>query len=216
MGFFDKKDCALCGGKAGRFINYKLVNGEYMCADCRNRMSDHTEDISDMTLEEVKEQIRLKEENDARYQNEFEATRVFELDGNHKLMAVDDNRAEFVLLEEKNPTIFSFDQIMDFKVDLHTKVMSQEEQKKNAGLNGLMSFFKSEEYLSRYPELPNCPAGCKIVGMYFRIRLGENPFRAGKLEIKMLQGWSGYKTEVENAYRCADEIYRCIQEYKEG
>ncbi len=216
MGFFDKKDCALCGGKAGRFINYKLTGGEYMCTDCAERMSKYVDKISDMSLEEVQEHIRLKEENDERYRNEFEATRIFDTDGRHPLMAVDDNTGEFVILKEKNPTIFSFDQITNFMVDLNTKLMTEEERKKVSNLNSIIDFFLSDDFGSRYPDLPRCTPGFKVTGMYFNIRFGPNPFRVSTVKMDMLPNWSNSKSEIEKGYRCADEIYQCIKEYKEN
>ena len=31
MGLFEKKECALCGGKAGLITRYKIAGGEYIC-----------------------------------------------------------------------------------------------------------------------------------------------------------------------------------------
>ena len=216
MGLFEKKECALCGGKAGLITRYKISGGDYICGDCRNRMSSHTERIGEMTLEEVEEQIRVKEENDERFNNGFEITRQFDFDSRHPIMAVDDKHGEFAILKDTKPDIFSFDHVTSYNVDLHTAALSEEERKKKSGLTGILDYLLSDDFCSRYPDMPRCPQGCKVTGMYFQINFGPNPFNADDIRIDMLPGWSTAETEVDKAYRCANEMYQCFKEYKTG
>ena len=216
MGLFEKKECALCGGKAGLITRYKITDGRYICGDCRSKMSPNTDGISDMTLEDVEEQIHIKEVNDERFNNNFTITRQFDFDSRHPMMAVNDNQGEFAILKDAKPDIFSFDHVISYDVDLHTKALSEEERKKDSGIWGILNYILSDDFRSRYPDMPRCPQGCKVTGMYFQINFGNNPFNADKIRIDMLPGWSTAETEVEKAYRCANEMYQCFKEYKSG
>lgn len=216
MGLFEKKECALCGGKAGLITRYKISGGDYICGTCRGRMSSNTNGIDNMTLEEVEEQIRLKEENDERFSNEFEITRQFDFDSRHHMMAVNDNTGEFAILKDSNPDIFSFDNVISYNVDLNTSLLSEEERKKDPGILGVLNYILSDEFCNRYPDLPRCPQGRKVTGMYFQINFGDNPFNADHIRIDMLPGWSTMQTEVDKAYRCANDMYQCFKEYKSG
>ena len=179
-------------------------------------MSSNTDGIGSMTLEEVEEQIRIKEENDERFQNEFETTRQFDFDSRHPIMAVDDDHGEFAMLKDANPDIFSFDQVISYNVDLNTSLLSEEERKKDSGLWGVLDYLLSDDFGSRFPDMPRCPQGHKVTGMYFEVNFGDNPFNADQIRIDMLPGWSTAESEVDKAYRCANEMYQCFKEYKNG
>ncbi len=215
MGLFDKKVCELCGAKAGLISRTKIQDGDYICGDCRKKMSSLTTGFSEMSLDDVKEQIRLKEENDRRYQTDFVNSRQFDIDARHPVMAVDDEHGEFVILTDKNPDIFSFDDIASYNVDLKTQYLSEEERKKNTGLSGLLDYLLSDDFGSRFPDLPSVSRNYKITGMYFQINFKANPFHAEKVRIDMLPSWSNSEVEIEKAYICSNDIYQCIKEYKE-
>ncbi len=216
MGLFSRKECVLCGGKAGLLTRYSLSGGEFICGDCRNRMSSNVDSIGSLTLEGVKVQIRLKEENNARYRSEFVTSRRIDVDSSHPIMAVDDTHGWFALLTDKDPDIFSFDQITSCNVDLKTSALSEEERKNDSGLMYILSFLQSDDFCSRYPKMPRCPMGCKVTGMRFEISFGPNPFNAKKVSLDMLPSWTLNKTEIEKAYMCANDLCQCISEYKSG
>lgn len=214
MGLFEKKECALCGGKAGLITRYKISGGDYICGECRGRMSSNTDDIGNMTIEDVQEQIRLKEENDERFGNGFTITRQFDFDPRHPMMAVNDNTGEFAILTDARPDIFSFDNVVSYDVDLNTAMLSEEERKNDSSIWGILNYILSDDFCSRYPDMPRCPQGRKVTGMYFQINFGDNPFNARKIRIDMLPGWSTAETEVDKAYRCANDMYQCFKEFK--
>ncbi|MBR6469570.1 MAG: DUF4428 domain-containing protein [Lachnospiraceae bacterium] len=216
MGLFEKKECELCGGKAGLITRYKISDGGYICGDCRGKMSSHTDGIGNMTVADVEEQIRLKEENDERFNNSFTITRQFDFDSRHPIIAVDDNNGEFALLTDARPDIFSFDHVISYDIDLSTSALSEEERQQDSSIWGIMNILLSDNFRSQYPNVPRCPQGCKVTGMYFEINFGSNPFNANNIRIDMLPGWSTAETEVEKAYRCANEIYQCFKDYKSG
>ncbi|MBQ7564861.1 MAG: DUF4428 domain-containing protein [Lachnospiraceae bacterium] len=214
MGLFQRKECVLCGGKVGLLIRYKLVNGDYICGDCREKMPNYTKGIEDFTVDEVKDLISLKEENDRRFENEFVTSRRFDFDNKHPMMAVDDEHGEFAILKDKKPDIFKFDEILNFYVDLHTKLLSTEETKKTSAFMDVVKYMTSKDFGSRYPDLPRCGLGYKITGMYFQINLGKNPYHAEEIRLDMLPNWSNSTDQLEKAYRCANDMYQCIKEYK--
>ncbi len=214
MGLFEKKECELCGNKAGLLTRSKIQGGGYICGDCAARLSPNLKKISQLSLDEVKEQIELKEENDRRFNEEFNMTRVLMIDDRHRIMGVDEGSCEFAILTDKNPDIFRFDQILNFNVDLSTKPLSEEEKKKTQGWAGLLDMLLSDDFGSRYPGLPRCPKNCKIVGMYFEIYLGDNDFHAESMRIDLLPNWSCSETEIDKAYACAYEMSECIKEMK--
>lgn len=222
MGLFEKKSCALCGGKAGLLSRTAISGGAYICGDCRKKFSDHTASVGSLTLDEVREQIMLKEENDRRYNSEFTVTRRFDLDSRHTLMLVDDNHGWFVVPKNNNTDIFTFDQIADYKVELSTKALTDEEKEQlnnrnyGSGVIGFLNLLFSDDFRTKYPDLPHCSRERKVTGMYFQITFGVNPFRADRIRIDMLPGWSDSQSDVENAYFCANNIYQCIKEYKSG
>ena len=146
MGLFEKKECALCGGKAGLLTRHKIQGGAYICGDCRAKMSPNTSGISDLSLDDVKEQIARKEENDRRFNEEFNMTRVVMIDNKHQIMGVDEAAGEFAILTDNKPDIFRFDQILSFNTDLSTSTMSEEEKKKKEGWAGLLDFLLSDDF----------------------------------------------------------------------
>ena len=220
MGLFDKKECALCGGKAGLLSRWEIMGGSYICGDCRGKFSEHTANIGSLSLEDVREQISIKEENDRRYREEFNTTDRIEFDSRHTMMLVDDDHGWFVIPKNNNTDIFTFDQIVSYYVDLRTKYLTEEERKQmherngGSGVWGILNLLLSDDFISRYPDLPHCPRDRKITGMYFEIKFGTNPFHAEKMRIDVLPGWSNNKTEVEKAYRCANEMYQCIKNHQ--
>lgn len=217
MGLFQKQECVLCGGKAGLLTRHKLADGSFICGDCRTRLPEHTDDIGELTLDDVNELINIKEENDRRYESEFTVTRQFDYDGRHPVMAVDDNTGEFAILSDSRPDIYSFDQITGYNVDLNTRLLTEEERKRNpTGLIGVLDFFLSEDFGTRFPGLPNCPRGHKVTGMYLEIDLAPNPLHAKRLRIDMMPGWGSNDNDIEKGYLCANSIYQCIREYKSG
>ncbi len=216
MGLFSSKECVLCGGKAGILTRFCLSDGAYICGNCRDRMSANIESVGSLDLSGVKEQIRLKEENDVRYRNEFSASRRIDLDSYHPIMEVDDRHGWFALLKDKAPDIFSFDQITVWNVDLHTEALSEEEKKDSSFLMDVLDLLVSEDFSSRYPGMPRCPSGCKVTGMYFEINFGPNPFGAKQIRLDLMPGWDCESGDIEKAYMCAASLDQVIREYKYG
>ena len=62
MGLFDKKYCDICGEKIGLLGNRKLENGN-LCKNCAKKLSPWFSDRRSSTVEEIKQQLAYREEN---------------------------------------------------------------------------------------------------------------------------------------------------------
>ena len=68
MGFFkklfEKKECSICGGEIGLLGNRKLEDGN-CCKNCAGKLSPWFDDRRHSTIEQIKEQLAYREENQA-------------------------------------------------------------------------------------------------------------------------------------------------------
>ena len=107
MGLFEKKFCDVCGEKIGILGNRKLQDGN-LCKDCAKKLSPWFDDRRHSTLEEIKSQLEMREEN-RRMVNSFRPSRVVRSD-RHNLY-IDEMQQMFAvsvnLDKEDNPDIIS-------------------------------------------------------------------------------------------------------------
>lgn len=75
MGLFDKKQCAICGEDIGLFGNRKLADGN-MCSKCAAKLSPFFYERKASTIEQIREQLAYREENQAKLAG-FTPTKVF-------------------------------------------------------------------------------------------------------------------------------------------
>ena len=68
MGFFkkifEKKECSICGGEIGLLGNRKLEDGN-CCKDCAKKLSPWFDERRHSTVEQIKQQLAYREENQA-------------------------------------------------------------------------------------------------------------------------------------------------------
>ena len=74
MGLFDKKYCDVCGEKIGLLGNRKLEDGN-LCKSCASKLSPWFSERRKSTVEEIKEQLAYREENQEKVAA-FHATRT--------------------------------------------------------------------------------------------------------------------------------------------
>ena len=107
MGLFEKKFCDVCGEKIGILGNRKLQDGN-LCKDCAKKLSPWFDDRRHSTLEEIKSQLQMREEN-RRMVNSFRPSRVVRSD-RHNLY-IDEVQQMFAVCvnldKEDNPDIIS-------------------------------------------------------------------------------------------------------------
>lgn len=105
--FLKKKFCDVCGEKIGILGNRKLQDGN-LCKDCAKKLSPWFDDRRHSTLEEIKSQLEMREEN-RRMVNSFRPSRVVRSD-RHNLY-IDEMQQMFAvsvnLDKEDNPDIIS-------------------------------------------------------------------------------------------------------------
>ncbi len=126
MGLFDvfkKKDCEICGKEVGMFGYKKLEDGE-ICKDCVKKLSPWFEERRHATVDQIKEQLAYREENEKKLAD-FRAAHtigdnytmyVEEIDGiptRFFVTNVDDYMSE-------NPDIIEFKDLLSCTTDVRT------------------------------------------------------------------------------------------------
>lgn len=121
MGFFkklfEKKVCDICGGEIGLLGNRKLEDGN-CCKNCAGKLSPWFEERRHSTVQEIKDQLALREANKELVRN-FKVSRVF---GENWELQVDEGAGRFLIARtnniiEENPDVLSFSQITAVEYD---------------------------------------------------------------------------------------------------
>ena len=111
MGLFDKKFCDVCGEKIGLLGNRKLEDGN-LCKDCAKKLSPWFDDRRHSTVEEIKNQLQMREENRSRL-GAFHPGKVIRSDRYH--LYIDEMQQMFAvstnLDKEDNPDLLSFSMV---------------------------------------------------------------------------------------------------------
>lgn len=122
MGLFDKKCCDICGEKIGLLGNRRLSDGN-LCRDCAAGLSPWFTERKQSTVEEIREQLRLREEN-RRNLAGFRPTRTIGVDTR---VYVDEPGKRFIVTDAQdimkaNPDLIRMDQVADCQMDIrHTR-----------------------------------------------------------------------------------------------
>lgn len=122
MGLFDKKYCDICGEKIGLLGNRKLSDGN-LCKDCAAKLSLWFTERKQSTVEEIREQLRLREENRQKLAG-FHPTRTIGVDTK---VYVDEPGKTFIVtgaqdIMKANPDLIRMDQVADCQMDIrHTR-----------------------------------------------------------------------------------------------
>lgn len=122
MGLFDKKCCDICGEKIGLLGNRKLSDGN-LCKDCAAKLSPWFTERKQSTVEEIREQLRLREENRQKLAG-FHPTRTIGVDTK---VYVDEPGKTFIVtgaqdIMKANPDLIRMDQVADCQMDIrHTR-----------------------------------------------------------------------------------------------
>ena len=123
MGFFDKlmekKYCSICNAEVGKIFNKKLEDG-YLCKECAGKLSPFFDERRHSTVEEIKEQLAYREENQANLEH-FQVTKTL---GKNTKVRIDEDQQKFVVSPKsknwaaKNPDIIDFTQVTGCTVDV--------------------------------------------------------------------------------------------------
>ena len=118
MGLFDKKYCDICGEKIGLLGNRKLEDGN-LCKDCAKKLSPFFSDRRNSTVEEIREQLAYREENQKKLAG-FSPDIIF--DGSRKVY-IDSAGEQFIVTglsdwRSGNPDIIKLSQVLNVEGDI--------------------------------------------------------------------------------------------------
>ena len=118
MGLFDKKICDICGEKIGLLGGQTLTDG-LLCADCAAKLSPYFTLQGSHSVEDIREQLALREENREKLQN-FQPNKCF---GVGAQMFIDEKQGSFVIASNQNftaenPDLFSLADITGARLDI--------------------------------------------------------------------------------------------------
>ena len=119
MGLFDKKICSVCGSEIKLLGNRKLLDGN-LCKDCASKLSPWFSERKSSTIEEIKEQLAYREENEKKLAD-FSPTTTIEA-GSVKIL-IDEKAKSFIVTrssnwEKANPDIINLSQVKDCVIDV--------------------------------------------------------------------------------------------------
>ena len=115
---FEKKECAVCGGEIGLLGNRKLEDGN-LCKECAKKLSPWFSERRHSTVEEIKQQLAYREENQKKAAQFSTSRSIGEewkllLDESHRWLTVTRSRN----LAEANPDILDFQSITGCRMDI--------------------------------------------------------------------------------------------------
>ena len=118
MGLFSKKYCDICGEKIGLLGNRKLEDGN-LCKDCSRKLSPFFNERRDSTVDEIKDQLKYREENEEKVAN-FNPTKVI---GGHNIICIDEDNKTWLFSraknwKENNPDIIDCSQVTGCDLDI--------------------------------------------------------------------------------------------------
>ncbi|MCL2816660.1 MAG: DUF4428 domain-containing protein, partial [Oscillospiraceae bacterium] len=128
MGFFDKKNCDICGEKIGLLGNRKLEDGN-MCKNCAALLSPFMTDRRRTALAEIKEHLAYREAN----KTEVAAFNITRTLGDNTKVLLDEDAKKFIVTpsnrwQGENPDVMAFSQvtgcqteIKEIKTEIKTK-----------------------------------------------------------------------------------------------
>lgn len=118
MGLFDKKFCDVCGEKIKFLGNRKLEDGN-LCKDCSSKLSPWFSDRRRSTVQDIKDQLAYREENQAKVEA-FNTTRTI---GEYYMVHLDEDAKTFCVAQARdvrtgNPDILDFAQVTGCDLDI--------------------------------------------------------------------------------------------------
>lgn len=166
MGFFsklfEKKQCSICGGEIGLLGNRKLSDGN-CCKTCAKKLSPWFEDRRESTVEQIKEQLAYREENEKMLAD----FRVSQIIGDYYKMYIEEVNGvptRFLVSDadsymDENPDIIAFKDVLSCVVDID----ADEEELKKDGPDGKKVSYNPPRYETRYD-------------FYIKMQIGNNPY----------------------------------------
>ena len=114
MGLFDKKICAICGGKASRLFPWK-IDGQYVCNLCHGQV-DLPRGMEDgMTMDEFKAYLQFREDNH-QLKQQFQVTQKVDFGWLDDKFLFDATNGLLCMDKNLDKTIFYGNQVKSFVI----------------------------------------------------------------------------------------------------
>ena len=232
MASFSKADCCLCGQKAGLLTRQKIADHHYICSHCRLLCS---RDISGsrwhtMSMEEVRAHMEELENDQKLLKDKFRETDSIAKRGlaGDALLCIDGRRGWWYLPSRHRPDVFSFEHVLDYRLELDTYIPGGEACKRQreepeASQSPALQRNKDKGSLLldllddllgvslRASRLPRCPKGEKITGMHLVVTL-KHPY-IDEVKIDVLNCSSPNHRDIRIAYEAAADIIDLFDYY---
>ncbi len=209
MGLFSRKTCAFCGGRVG-ILGYRIANDQYMCSDCRLKCTPGLpgDQISHMDTAAIRDNMAVMEEACRFYREQFRTSKRFCTGARRDkpVMLVDEHHDCWVNAEEREPYILRLSDILNYSIRLSTS-------EKDKDKTDLFDLFR-EDYGDRYPEIPSCPWGESVTGIYFTVHLADNSLGVTEVDMDLFPGLFSGQDDLRAAYDCAHEIFQFLSDYQ--
>ena len=207
MGLFDafkKKNCDLCGGEIGLLGNRKLEDGN-CCKKCAGKLSPWFDDRRHSTVDQIREQLLYREQNEAQVQS-FLPTKVI---GENYLVYIDEKNRRFLVSETKNylsenPDVLNFDQVLSCELEIEedkTEMMREVTDKEG---NTKEVSYNPRRFLHQF----DFEMRIRVRHPYFdemRFRLNENTLELERSEARNV---SMYQYATGNLHPSQDPQYK--------
>lgn len=123
-----KKPCPICGKGTPRLLATKIAEETPLCSDCGKKISMTEAKVLQLSVEELKEHLAMREENAKCLQEIFRPNKS--IDFTWSYLNIDEENHLFTLPiyecgDIKNPPVFRFDELMGYElVDKHGLIES--------------------------------------------------------------------------------------------
>lgn len=158
MGLFDKifekKACDICGKEVGLLGNRKLEDGN-MCKDCTKLLSPWFEERRHSTVDEIRGQLKIREENKKLLNVFFKSSKTYGDDDKMHVMYYNGTPCCFVVAKtnnyiEENADIITFDKVISCTLDIkdsRTEVKYTNSQNERVSYNPPRYEYRYEFYV---------------------------------------------------------------------
>lgn len=121
LGIFSnkKKPCPICGGATPRLLATKIADDTPICSDCGIKISMVHTQVSNLSLEELKEHLVMREENKSCIDNIFRPNRIIPIGFTN--INIDEANKMFTIPlhmcgDVNNPPIFKFEELTRYEL----------------------------------------------------------------------------------------------------
>lgn len=128
MGLFtnNKRPCPICGKGTPRLLATEIAGDVPLCSECSGKISMEVSRIKDMSLEDLKAHLSLREENARLLREVFRPNKIYEIGWTH--LNVDEANRLFTIPlnmcgDTKNPPIFKFNELTGYELEEENDVI---------------------------------------------------------------------------------------------